>query len=478
MWCTTLILFNVAEEKVVRKTGRRVDSAIATLGPAWPRFPRRSETVEGFLYGLDELLGLLRPGLQQAGTRQRTPTLWSNPTVRTRILHLADLHLGASVSAELREVAPEAADKLQQARDGLLDAVADWVTNEDSEIALVLVAGDLFERHDPPDELVRHARLAVDRMARKAAVVTVPGNHDEWSYPNCVFRQHRQLWPGQLVTESEPAVVWKGELDDGTAVEVVSAAYEAGRVSPGHKLALPECPDKAVRVLLAHGTLIEPFSEQVVEGDRCFRISHQQAATAGYRYLALGHIHRAESWQLDETVAAYPGPPIGRSLDDPGSNYLMTLRLSGGTVSAERLNPPELFAVRWEVEPHQVAPGDKPADVVERLCARWKAQHEHAGREVVPTVIRGVRLEGNISGAGFAAECQQLLAARGYAAVVDDRRATPMPEVDIESLAREATLAGEFVRQWERWCEEAEPDRGFAQKVLLEGLAVLVPPRG
>lgn len=395
--------------------------------------------------------------------------------MRTRILHLADLHLGAAVSSSLREADAEAARRLQEARDGLLDRLADWVARDDSGIAVVLLAGDVFDRHDPPDDLVARVCRALERIARTATVITVPGNHDELSYPKCVFRKRRQSWPGLLVTEPEPAVVWQGCLDGGTRLEVISAAYEAGRATPGHQLDLPQGSPEVLRVLLAHGTLIEHFSERVVEGERCFRIAHRQAAAAGYHYLALGHIHRFGCWRLEGTMAVYPGPPIGRSLDDPGSNCLITVQCAGSGVSLERLDRPELLGVRWEVERCRVAPGDRPQDVAEQASARWEAQQ--ADPQPPLTIIHGLQLEGNISGEDFAAQCARFLAARGHLALVDDRRTTPVPEFDIESLAREATLAGQFVQQWKRWREEEKPDDGSADLVLWEGLTALVPSR-
>lgn len=66
------------------------------------------------------------------------------PTMRSRILHLADLHLG-DLHAYL---GPAAAARRMEA-DGLLRRIADFVLSPDSGIGGVIVAGDLFDLPEP-----------------------------------------------------------------------------------------------------------------------------------------------------------------------------------------------------------------------------------------------------------------------------------------------------------------------------------------
>ncbi|MGB4726025.1 MAG: metallophosphoesterase, partial [Thermogutta sp.] len=129
--------------------------------------------------------------------------------MRDTILHLADLHLDASPEARLDDAVRA---WLLGARRRILNALASWIARDESRIGLVLIAGDLFDRHDPPQEVVSEARTALAEIARLVPVVTVPGNHDEYSYAQCVYR--RGDWPGVLVTSPEPQLVWKGQLGD------------------------------------------------------------------------------------------------------------------------------------------------------------------------------------------------------------------------------------------------------------------------
>ncbi len=219
--------------------------------------------------------------------------------MRDTILHLADLHLDASPEARLDDAVRA---RLLEARRGILRALASWIARDESRIGLVLLAGDLFDRHDPPQELVSEALAALTEIARLVPVVTVAGNHDEYSYAQCVYR--RGDWPGVLVTTPEPQLVWKGALGESLCA-VVAATYQAGKVSPSQQLRLPfraeilgEGAAPGILIGLFHGTLADHFPEDFLKSERCFWLSHQEAAKAGYDYLDLGHFHTRREWRM------------------------------------------------------------------------------------------------------------------------------------------------------------------------------------
>ncbi len=56
---------------------------------------------------------------------------------------------------------------------------------------MVIIAGDLFETHKPEPALVEEVVAQLERLERAGvAVVTVPGNHDEITYADSVYRVH------------------------------------------------------------------------------------------------------------------------------------------------------------------------------------------------------------------------------------------------------------------------------------------------
>ena len=389
--------------------------------------------------------------------------------MRNRILHLADLHLGAAADSDLPE---RSAEKLRDCRDRLLDRLADYVTQPESPIGLVLIVGDLFDRHDPPQDLETRVRQALAASARTVPVITVPGNHDELSYRDCPYR--RGDWPGVLVRNSSPEVVWHGPIGPEGYLVIVSAAYEAGKARPGTELRFPPVrelrasgafPDHARFLAAVHGTVTDYFSGRVVEGERCFRVSHRQVAEAGYDYLALGHIHRPCSWQAGTCHAVYPGPVVGPIASDPGTGTWVSVRVAGPSLIAETSAAPSaVVPTRWNVVEEQVAPEESVQSVLERITPRITAGGDD------PTVLR---LQGRTSHSELCSELRRRLADAGLSAVIRGDELEALPEADAEQLAREESLTGCFVRKWRAWREAEKPEESLAAAVLWEGLHAL-----
>jgi len=377
--------------------------------------------------------------------------------MRDWILHLADLHLGAPVSARLQSLNPSLHEAFQRSRGGLLGRLAAWIADPLNRVGLVLIAGDLFHSYRPDESLAADVRTALAQIAAVVPVITVPGNHDEYSYADCVYRQGR--WPGILVTGTEPAEVWRSEWPEAGSLSVWSAAYVAGSVPPGSQLKFP--PVSSPGVAMAHATLSDHFPGLA---DRCFRLGHDQVAAAGYRYLAVGHIHTPRRWTLGRCEAVYPGPPVGPSPSDPGSAALTAVELRAGAAQLHRIEDASLLGHRWVCRRVRVEPGEKPQQVAQRCLTALPDD---------PRQIAVLLLEGSVESEDVAAQLQQLLLEEGRTAVLDSAEVTLAPPPDLETLLREQTLAGEFARAWRDWQQQAGPEANYATRVLYEGLEAL-----
>lgn len=389
--------------------------------------------------------------------------------MRNRILHLADLHLGAAADSDLPE---SSAQKLRDCRDGILDRLADYLAQPDCPVGLVIIVGDLFDRHDPPQELETRVRRAIAVAARSVPVITVPGNHDELSYRDCPYR--RGDWPGVLVRNTSPEVVWHGPIEPDGYLVIVSAAYEAGKARPGTELRFPPVhelrashaiPDHARFLAAVHGTVTDYFSERVIEGERCFRVSHRQVAEAGYDYLALGHIHRPHRWRIGSCDAVYPGPVVGPIASDPGTGTWASVRVAVSSLIVETSPaPPAVIPTHWNVVEDQVAAEEAVSSVLERIMRRVAAEPQH------PAVVR---LHGRTSFSELHDELRRRLADAGLSAVIQADALEAVPEADVDQLAREESLTGCFVRKWRAWVEAEKPAESLASAALWEGLHAL-----
>jgi DNA repair exonuclease SbcCD nuclease subunit len=387
------------------------------------------------------------------------------------ILHLADLHLGAPPPAKLREIAPDLADRFAASRDQLLVRLARWITTPPSPVGLVLVAGDLFDHHAPPPELVDAVNRAIATIqAAGIPVITVPGNHDEYSYPQGVFRQRK--WAGPLVTNPKVEEVYRlpaGELFT-RPVAVFSACYQAGQATPGQLVDLPSAPEDCISVVLLHATLADHgyLPSELVEKERTFRVLLEAAAQSGYHYLALGHIHQFVQWQKGPTIAVYPGPPVGPIPQDAGTGQLVLLTegqapaSAGARVQVKPVSPPEVLGLRWKLIRENVSPADRPEHVVGRVQQQMVLRED----EIAVLMLRGTAHSEN-----FVADCQALFLSRGLSVLVLGDRLSEVPPVDVELLAQEQSLIGEWVRQWQKWKEEEKPAPALAELVLREAMS-------
>lgn len=87
------------------------------------------------------------------------------------------------------------------ARDSLLERAVDYACDPAHGIDLVILAGDLFETHQPDAALTGRVIAALERLPMP--LLTTPGNHDEITYAQSVYRRAR--WPGILVTRATPS---------------------------------------------------------------------------------------------------------------------------------------------------------------------------------------------------------------------------------------------------------------------------------
>lgn len=231
-----------------------------------------------------------------------------------RLLHLADLHLGWSP----RGLPAERARERRARRDALLAQAVDVAL--DQAVDAVVLAGDLFERHRPDPATVAAALGPLRRLTDAGvALVTVPGNHDELSYANSVYRTEADRWPGLLVTRPTFGPVatlrWGGE-----DVHVAGLAYVGGVTPAGAPLdRFPRTDAPGLHVAVLHGTLVRPGARGAFAEERSLPIDAVALAAAGFDYVALGHLHVPSVHPGARGPAVYPGCVGGKGFDDLGA---------------------------------------------------------------------------------------------------------------------------------------------------------------
>lgn len=385
------------------------------------------------------------------------------------ILHLADLHLGAS-----HDYLDHRAQERTREADAVLDRIADWIASGGTfaeEIGALLIAGDLFDSPTPPDPLVTQVIRTLRRIEDAGVrVVTLPGNHDEWTYPDGVFRRCRETWPGVLVTSPVPSLVATLEMD-GWRVEIVSCAFHQGRNPAPAEWKNPfddgPRPKGTHRIGLFHGTC-DQMGEFLAGGERAFRLDLDRLASWGLEYVALGHIHKRREFPRAGCRVVYAGVIEGKGFDDPGTHELTLIGVSDEDgMEVKTLDARALGIRSREVEVISI-------DSV--VLADAKHLEEEIGRFADPARIVRVALSGSCRFAIDAAALTRRLSPLFYHLEITGADGADAPIGDWESIASQRTLAGIFAR---RVIESRKgDDPRFWDEVAAAGLRALRGGKG
>ncbi len=343
-----------------------------------------------------------------------------------RILHLADLHLGAAFPS-MGERGPE------RTRDflGAFQRAVEFAASPERPVDLVVIAGDLFDTHDPEEGLVFQVESGFERLAKgNVPGVLVPGTHDAYSYRRSIYRRIRLPEGIHLIAEPRlapgPRLTIRGET-----VQLYGIAYDPSvSARPLGEFTRGGVADYHVGVL--HGALQDSPTWKIRPSD--LPIERSEIASSGLNYLALGHYHNFVEVREGGSVAVYPGTLEGRKFGEDGARYLLVATLSGGNVALERKPWNARTLSQVAVDFTNAAIHDERR-LLERLGA-------FAGEQ---EIVR-VRLEG---AADFAFESERVRGSirdRFFHLEVDDRTYL-MDTALLDQFKNEATIRGAFVRR-------------------------------
>ncbi len=236
-----------------------------------------------------------------------------------RCLHLADLHLGYVPSYLGAKSGPRAAE-----RNDLLRKAVDVALEQ--QVDLAIIAGDLFDNHRPDSALVEMALRELSRLTDDGVtLITLPGNHDEITYTDSVYRRYAERWPGLLVTDPQPALVAQLQVGKET-VFIYGVAYAGGITAADKPLTpFPRVQESGIHIGVFHGSL------EWNTGERSLPLDKQALADAGYDYVALGHFHRFSQQQAGKTLIVYPGASEAKGYSDPGTGSVVVAEIANGT---------------------------------------------------------------------------------------------------------------------------------------------------
>jgi DNA repair exonuclease SbcCD nuclease subunit len=225
---------------------------------------------------------------------------------RVRMLHTSDIHIAGD----------------DFSRRSLEDVVTAAI---ESDVDLVLIAGDLFDSSRVRDEAVEQTLDELRRLQRP--VVVIPGNHDCIDAGSIYHRVDLTSAGDHVYFAGNPA----GEVLVFEDLSLVVWARGIENHDPRNRPLDGYVPGGTGwwRVVLTHG-------HYVARGERCDRssqIAQDEIGQLQSDYVALGHWHRFVDVSEGEVKAFYSGAPDGATVNlvtlDPEEGFRLERRATG-----------------------------------------------------------------------------------------------------------------------------------------------------
>lgn len=240
-----------------------------------------------------------------------------------RLLHMADVHLGARHD----DLGPAAAAQRERQFDAFHRAVELAIAEK---VDAVLVCGDLFDSNSQPKRSVERAAAELGKLVeRHIPVVVIPGTHDCYD-SSSIYRVFDLAAMAGARPDTDMVTVL---TDQRTRVEFPQLEMTVhGRVFPTKRA--PQSPldgfdatDGAKpgtwQVGMIHGSLAIP--SKFDQDDVLF--TEAEVAASGLDYLALGHWHSFREGRAGKTTWAYSGAPEPVALDQDGAGQVLIVEL-------------------------------------------------------------------------------------------------------------------------------------------------------
>lgn len=351
-----------------------------------------------------------------------------------KILHSADWHLDSPLLFRDEEQARYLRQEVAKIP-GKIAAIC-----KEHQCDMMLLSGDLFDGPYTPDAL-RLLRSALEEAA--VPVFISPGNHD---YVGADSPWLAERWPENIHIFTHPAM-------ESVALEALDCRIYGGGFNG------MDCPGLLADFTVTH---TERYAIGILHGDPTqvsspyCPITTQQVKQSGLDYLALGHIHKGDSFRAGKTLCAWPGCPMGRGYDEQGEKGVLVVTLDDtATAQFISLDTPRFYDLE--------IPATRPLS------------------SVLPPVGNRDFYRITFTGPSEPLDLQAIKAEHSRFPNLELRDRTTAP-VDIWGSAGEDTFEGIYFKLLKDALDSADPDTGRQLRLaaqisrqLLDGQEVVLP---
>ena len=361
-----------------------------------------------------------------------------------KILHCADIHIGAAQSF-LGTLAQKRKYEVLMTFEKIID-----MANENG-VEIIAIAGDLFDSNNIEKSFV-------DAVFNKIAsvpnikTVLICGNHDplDSTSPFVSYKLPENLY----VLGSEDEVIAFDDIKVRVYGRSFGYCYETGK----EKFTITPPDDEYINFMLMHGDFKADLNSNYNA------ITPEFIKSSSMDYIALGHIHKRSGIEkIDDTFYAYCGCPEGQGFDELDEKGVYIGNIGKGVCDLKFTPINRRRHIHMVID---VSDLENQNDIPDKIIS---ALSEAFG-ENYPENLYKIDLTGelpedfNIS----LNEINERLSDRLF--FVKTRNYTEV-YIDKETIAKEATLKGIFVKNMLKKIEEAQDsEKPIFQKALSLGL--------
>ena len=369
----------------------------------------------------------------------------ASPERMLRIIHTADVHLGARHD----DLGEQAAAQRERQFAAFVAAI-DLALAE--KVDLFLIAGDLFDSNVQPRRSVERVAAQLRRLAEsRIRTVIIPGTHDCYDRSS-IYRAYDLKALAGSTPDDDFVTVLHPELPSvhlPACDVVIHGPVFATKRAPHSPLrdlgASTHAAGATWRIGMVHGSIAIPGKtdrDEVV-------VTTDEIAATNLDYLALGHWHSAQQGKAGTVTYAYAGAPEAVALDQDRAGKVLLVELDGaGETRTVRVAEHQVGRTRFEKLDLDASSIVSQPALVETLARKGDADL------VLDARIVGVRPD------ELDLSLEEVETALGSAFLKVRVRDRSLPAMTEGALPPPDTIAGAFIRDLESRIAELESAPG------------------
>lgn len=331
-----------------------------------------------------------------------------------KILHLADIHIGAAQSflgagANMRRY------ETLMTFERIID------TAREQNVRVIAAAGDIFDSNNVPEEFIAPVFAKIATVP-DIKVVFAAGNHDPLTAES-PFKTRRLPQNLYVLGVTDDCITF-----DDIKLRVYGRSFESVYMAGEERFSLTPPDDDYINLMVLHGDMRGDM------GSAYNSVTPRFIESSGMDYIALGHIHkRTEIQRLGKTFFAYSGCPEGMGFDELGEKGVYMGEISKGNCRLEFLPTARRMCIYEKID---VTGSETNAAAAEKILAVLKEKYgENYAENLFKIELTGIADVNT-------AEIQGRLGALYFVKLRDKTE----PPVNYDELSREISLKGLFVK--------------------------------